>query len=89
MQYDLRPPGNGLYAPWGGFGKLWVNDSNVRNALGWAVEPRAREGEASVIIFDNIYNDPENLGAMVLFHETSSVYAFGRLDMPEEVQVFR
>jgi hypothetical protein len=88
MTYDIRPPHDGLYVPWGGFGKLWVYDSNVRNALGWAVQQRAQEGSADVVIFDNIYNDPANLGTMVLFHETGTVYTFGRLDKPDEVNVY-
>jgi hypothetical protein len=87
MLYDLEPPASGLYAPWGGFGKLWINDSNVRNAMQWAIEPRGLESTADIVIFDNIYNDLENLGMMVLFKETSTVYAFGRRDRPEEVWV--
>jgi hypothetical protein len=71
----------------GGFGKLWINDSSVRNRLGWATEELPTEGEAAVVIFDNIYNDPNNLGMLVLFEETSTVYAFGRVDMVDEVQV--
>jgi hypothetical protein len=86
MRYDLPAP-DGLYPPWGGFGKLWIQDSNVRNGLGWAIEPRAHEGEADIVIFDNIYNDPNNLGALILFEDTNTVYAFGRLDQPEEVQI--
>jgi hypothetical protein len=86
MRYNLNAP-DGLYTPWGGFGKLWINDSNVRNGLGWAIEPRAQEGEADIVIFDNIYNDPNNLGALILFEDTGVVYAFGRLDQPEEVQI--
>jgi hypothetical protein len=85
--YDLDPPRDGLYAPVGGFGKLWINDSSVRNRLGWATEELPTEGEAAVVIFDNIYNDPNNLGMLVLFEETSTVYAFGRVDMVDEVQV--
>jgi hypothetical protein len=87
MRYHLDAPRNGLYVPWGGFGKLWINNSNVREGMGWAVEPEANEGEADIVIFDNIYNDPNNLGALILFEDTGTVYAFGRLDQPEEVQV--
>ncbi len=85
--YAIEPPTSGLYMPVGGFGKLWINDSNVRNALGWAVEELPTEGQADVVVFDNIYNDPGNLGVMVLVKETGTVYAFGRLDMPDEVAV--
>ncbi len=85
--YHIRSPGPGLYAPAGGFGKLWVNDSNVRDRLGWAIESPSKEWTADVVVFDNIYNDPGNLGMMVLLRDINVVYAFGRLDKPEEVQV--
>jgi hypothetical protein len=87
LDYDLETPDDGLYVPWGGFGKLWINDATVRSRLGWAIEERAREDLADVVIFDNIYRDPGNLGVMVLFQENGTVYAFGRLDQPDEVQI--
>jgi hypothetical protein len=83
---DLPAP-PGLYTPTGGFGKLWVEDSNLRDRIGWAVERLPDEGPADVVVFDNVYNDPANLGALILFHDTGVVYAFGRLDMRDEVQV--
>jgi hypothetical protein len=85
--YDLPTPREGLYPPMGGFGKLWVHDSNVRTRLGWAIQKRAQEGLADVVVFDNIYNDQQNLGLLVLLHDTGTVYAFGRVDQPDEVQV--
>lgn len=36
--YDETPPA-GLYQPVRGFGTLWVADSSVRSALGWATAP--------------------------------------------------
>jgi hypothetical protein len=87
MMPDVDPPRDTLYPPWGGFGKLWIEDANVRNRVGWAIEPRALEGEADIVVFDNVYNDPINIGMMVLFHETDTVYVFGRLDKPEEYEM--
>jgi hypothetical protein len=84
--YDLNPPG-GLHAPVGGFGKLWLRDAGVSNGVGWAIQEFPTESRAEVVIFDNIYNDLNNLGAMILFEETNTVYVFGRLDRPDEVQI--
>ncbi len=85
--YDANPPRSDLYVPVGGFGKLWFTDSSVRNGLGWAIEKLPEEGRADVVIFDNVYNDPGNLGTLVLFQDTGVVYAFGRLDKPDEAAI--
>ncbi len=89
MRPNVRPPRRDLYAPWGGFGKLWINDSTIRERLGWATEREARENLADVVIFDNIYNDLNNLGVMFYDQRTGKVYAFGRLDQPTEVMIVR
>ncbi|NJK78502.1 MAG: hypothetical protein HC914_00690 [Chloroflexaceae bacterium] len=85
MRPNIKPPRDGLYPPWGGFGKLWMNDSTVRDRLGWAVESRADEDTADVVIFDNVYNDLGNLGMLIQINDTDTIYAFGRLDQPQEV----
>jgi hypothetical protein len=36
---DIVPPGDNQYQPHRGFGKLWRENAEVRNALGWAVTP--------------------------------------------------
>ena len=36
---DIIPPDEGLYQPERGFGKLWREHDDVREALGWAVTP--------------------------------------------------
>jgi hypothetical protein len=33
---DGRTPPDGRYAPTRGFGKVWFNDANIRQRLGWA-----------------------------------------------------
>lgn len=40
-EYDpaIVPPAEGLYQPERGFGKLWREQAEVREALGWAVTP--------------------------------------------------
>ncbi len=87
MRPTVRPPRSGLYAPWGGFGKLWINDSTVRDRIGWAVESEARENLADVVIFDNVYNDLGNLGMLIYDQRTGVVYVFGRLDQPTEAAI--
>jgi CRISPR-associated endonuclease/helicase Cas3 len=64
---------------------VWV----LRDAMGGHHGRLPDEGsaDADVVVFDNVYNAPANLGALVLFHDTGVVYAFGRLDMRDEVQV--
>lgn len=36
---EIEPPDEGLYQPRRGFGKLWRENPEVREALGWAVTP--------------------------------------------------
>jgi hypothetical protein len=79
--YDLdldAPPDR--YAPYGGFGKVWLR-SSLRSDLGWALEEREEEGDATVQGFEG--------GMMVFFHKTGMVYVFGNPDEPSQVQLIR
>lgn len=65
---NVSPPG-GLYAPRRGFGKVWINDPELRNQIGWAVEEFERAETATVQLFDN--------GTLVWLQGADTVYAFG------------
>ncbi|MCU0495282.1 MAG: hypothetical protein MUD01_27150 [Chloroflexaceae bacterium] len=78
---DIVPP-TGLFAPYRGFGKVWMEDPELRQAIGWAIEPQAQARLADYQVFDS---------GIILVHirETATVYAFGDPSRPEQVQVIR
>jgi hypothetical protein len=72
-------PPNGLYAPWRGFGKLWAENTQVREAIGWATEPQAQARTANTQLFSS--------GLLVHFNETGEVYIFGNPNAPAPVYI--
>ncbi len=78
-QPDVTPPREGLYTPRRGFGKVWIEDPTLRDAIGWAIEPQAQTRQADMQLFEG--------GVLVRIYETQFVYAFGDPDQPEDVQV--
>ncbi len=76
------PPRPGLYAPWRGFGKVWRQDAELRQLIGWAIEPQARPDRADYQLFDS--------GILLVHLRGSGVtYAFGNPANPGEVQLIR
>jgi hypothetical protein len=76
---DIEPPREGLYTPRRGFGKVWRNDSTLRNAIGFAVEPRESEDRADIQTFEG--------GVMFYLYDVGLVYAFGTPENPQQVHV--
>jgi len=73
------PPRAGLYAPWHGFGKVWVEHPDLRDAIGWAVEARAQPQTVDTQLFST--------ALLVRINETGVVYAFGNPNLPAPVQI--
>jgi hypothetical protein len=76
----VTPPA-GLYAPWRGFGKVWVENPGLAQALGWAMEPEAQPRRADYQILDR--------AMLVRLYEegaTGTVYVFGNPDIPTQVR---
>jgi hypothetical protein len=67
-QPNVNPP-EGLYAPRRGFGKVWINNPNLRQDIGWALEANERAATSTVQIFDN--------GVMVWVQDTGNVLVGG------------
>jgi hypothetical protein len=90
---DVTPPRDGLYPPWGGFGKVWMEDSQLRNQIGWAIEPQARARTASVMMLHDSGTwpdvSPESVRYMVLMEDTNVVYVFGDTSDPSNVAIIR
>jgi hypothetical protein len=63
------PPHPGLYSPWRGFGKVWVEHPEVRDAIGWAIESQAQAQTVDTQLFST--------ALLVRVNETGVVYAFG------------
>jgi hypothetical protein len=82
----FEPPREGLYPPWGGFGKVWAEDASLRNQIGWATQPQADSRTAAVITFD-LHGEGRDPGFMVLIKESNIVYVFGNPDNPSQYQV--
>jgi hypothetical protein len=76
---DVAPP-PGYYAPWHGFGKVWVSEPELAAALGWALEPEAQPRLADYQIMDGLL--------VRLYTESDSgvVYAFGDPEVPSQVR---
>ncbi len=73
------PPQAGLYAPWRGFGKLWMENTQLREAIGWATEPQAQARTANTQLFSS--------GLLVHFNETGEVYIFGNPNAPAPIHL--
>jgi hypothetical protein len=73
------PPHAGLYAPWRGFGKVWSEHPDVRNAIGWATEPQAQPRTVDIQLFST--------ALLMRINETGVVYAFGNANNGPPVQV--
>jgi hypothetical protein len=67
-QPDVQPP-EGLFAPRRGFGKVWINNPNLREDIGWALERNERAETATVQDFDT--------GVMVWVKGTGNVLGGG------------
>jgi hypothetical protein len=76
---SATPPSPALYAPWRGFGKVWAENPELRNAIGWAVEAQAQPRTADIQLFDNVL--------LVRINETGVVYAFGNTNTPTDAQI--
>ena len=73
------PPQPDLFPPWRGFGKVWSEDADLRQRIGWAREDQARADRADVQLFDS---------GILLVHlrEANITWAFGNPSDPSEVQ---
>lgn len=77
---DVTPPA-GYYAPWRGFGKVWVENPELAEALGWARDPESHPRRADYQVMTG--------GVLVRLYEegtTGVVYAFGNPDIPTQVR---
>jgi hypothetical protein len=77
------PPHAGLYAPWRGFGKVWSEHPDVRNAIGWATEPQAQGRTVDIQLFSTLFST----ALLMRINETGVVYAFGNANNGPPVQV--
>lgn len=84
---DFTPPREGLYTPWRGFGKVWANDTVLRDRIGWALEPEAQSHTASVILLNKPGEGPDQAAFLILLEDTRVVYAFGNPANPRQVQI--
>jgi hypothetical protein len=75
----VTPPGPGLYAPWRGFGKVWSEHPELREAIGWATEPEAQARRADIQLFSSVL--------LIRIQETGVTYAFGNTNTPGSAQV--
>ncbi len=73
---NVNPP-DGKYAPIRGFGKVWQDNPNIRNGLGWAIEERERPEVATVQVFDD--------GRLVWLKQADVVWALGPHDQAQLV----
>jgi hypothetical protein len=73
------PPAPGLYAPWRGFGKVWIEQPALREAIGWATEPQAQARRADIQLFANVL--------LIRLRENGATYAFGNTNTPGNAQV--
>ncbi len=73
------PPHAGLYAPWHGFGKLWMEHPDLRDAIGWAIEPQAEPHTVDTQLFST--------ALLVRINETGVVYVFGNPNAPAPVLI--
>jgi hypothetical protein len=76
----VTPP-PGLYTPWRGFGKVWAENPELAQALGWAIEPEAQPRRADYQIMDR--------GLLVPLYKAGTVdvvYVFGNPEVPTQVR---
>ena len=73
------PPHAGLYAPWRGFGKIWSEHPEVRDAIGWAIELQAQPYTVDTQTFST--------ALLIRVNEAGVVYAFGNANGSPNVQV--
>jgi hypothetical protein len=73
------PPHAGLYAPWRGFGKVWTEQPEVRDAIGWALELEAQPYTVDTQLFSTAW--------LVRVNETGVVYAFGNANGSPNPQI--
>ena len=52
-----RPTPSGLIAPTRGFGKIWWNNPELQEGLGWAIAPEQADIASAVIYSDMSWND--------------------------------
>ena len=76
----VTPPSSNRYPPWRGFGKVWMANPSLREAIGWATEPEGQARTADIQFFDGI-------GLVVRIQETGVVYAFGNTNTPTAAQI--
>ncbi len=88
---DMTPPREGLYAPWGGFGKVWEEDARLRSQIGWAIEPQAQATTVSVmtLVDGDLEQDASNVKFLVVLDNSRTVYVFGGADDPSQFEVIR
>ena len=75
----VSPPYAGLYAPWRGFGKVWTEHPEVREAIDWAIEPEAQPYTVDTQLFST--------ALLIRVNETGVVYAFGNANGSPNVQI--
>ena len=71
------PPPAGLHAPWRGFGKVWSENPQLRDAIGWATEAQAQARTVDTQLFEG--------GLLVKINETNTLYVFGNPNSPSGV----
>jgi hypothetical protein len=75
----VNPPFSNLYAPWRGFGKVWAEHPEVREAVGWALEPEAHAYTVDTQLFST--------ALLVRVNELGIVYAFGNANGSPNVEI--
>jgi hypothetical protein len=78
----FSPPRDGLYVPKRGFGEAWAQDAELREALGWAIEPEPQARRADYQVFMG--------GLMLRVYEpgtSGTAYAVGQPEIPTQIQV--
>jgi hypothetical protein len=75
----VTPPSSDYYAPWRGFGKVWMANPALRDAIGWATESEAQARTADIQLFET--------GLLVRIQDTGVVYAFGNTNTPTAAQI--
>lgn len=82
---SIVPPSENLYQPSRGFGKLWRENTDIRDALGWAVTPmefgyisRYEYHPGGVVTPDGIYQ--AGPGYHILFSLYEEAFRFNEVD---------
>lgn len=69
----IRPP-DGLHQPIRGFGHVWRENAEVRNALGWALDPEFGYETTYEYLPGEIEVDGDDVGVQPGFHKLGSYY---------------